>query len=135
MSAVNVEPVSVLRRADEPAHFLWQGRLYAVRAVRAHWIEPFEGGADPHAGSPEAGGTVPAALPALPVRGADDGTLVGEQAGWPHGQAQPDGHEVAGDRELWRVEAAAGRTARTGVFDLCVAWPAGRWTLTPVEDL
>ncbi len=26
-------------RADQPAQFLWRGRLYVVRAVLAHWIE------------------------------------------------------------------------------------------------
>lgn len=134
MSAVNVEPVSVLRRADAPAHFLWQGRLYAVRAVRAHWIEPFEDRVD-RQGASEPDGPGHGTLAPLPVRGADDGTVLGAPVACPdRSDARPDGGEVGGDRELWRVEAAAGRTARTGVFDLCVAWPAGRWTLTPVED-
>jgi hypothetical protein len=40
------------------------------------------------------------------------------------------------DRELWRVEAAAGMSARVEVFDLCRDVGAGppRWTATLVEE-
>jgi hypothetical protein len=40
------------------------------------------------------------------------------------------------DRELWRVEAAAGMSARVAVFDLCrdVATDPPRWTATLVEE-
>jgi hypothetical protein len=40
------------------------------------------------------------------------------------------------DRELWRVEAAAGMSARVEVFDLCRDVAAGppRWTATLVEE-
>lgn len=132
MSAVNVDSVSVLRRADEPAHFLWQGRLYAVRAVRAHWFEPFPVDGPDQQGMPrEATGSE---LPAIPVKGGDDRTVV--PARTRQDEPVPSSHtqQPAGDRELWRVEAAAGRTARSGVFDLCVAWPTGMWTLTQVEE-
>lgn len=33
------EPVEVRRRDDVPEQFLWRGRLYAVRAVLARWVE------------------------------------------------------------------------------------------------
>ena len=33
------DPVEVRRRDDDPAEFLWQGRLYAVREVLARWVE------------------------------------------------------------------------------------------------
>lgn len=38
------------------------------------------------------------------------------------------------ERELWRVEAAAGRSGRSGVFDLCFCWSDGRWSLVRVHD-
>jgi hypothetical protein len=40
------------------------------------------------------------------------------------------------DRELWRVEAAAGMSARLEVFDLCrdIAAERPRWTATLVEE-
>jgi Family of unknown function (DUF6504) len=40
------------------------------------------------------------------------------------------------DRELWRIEAAAGMSARVEVFDLCRDVAAGppRWTATLVEE-
>lgn len=85
-TVVAAERVDVLCRADQPAHFLWRGRLYAVRSVRAHWFE----GADQDRPTP--GGL---------------------------------------DRELWRVDAAPGRTAPVGVYDLCLTRPAGDWALTP----
>lgn len=39
MTRVVSEPVEVQRRDDEPAQFLWRGRLYLIHAVLAHWIE------------------------------------------------------------------------------------------------
>jgi hypothetical protein len=40
------------------------------------------------------------------------------------------------DRDLWRVEAAAGMSARLQVFDLCrdTAAEPSRWTATLVEE-
>lgn len=38
-----LDTVDVLRRDDTPAHFLWQGRLYAVRAILKHWVERDDG--------------------------------------------------------------------------------------------
>jgi hypothetical protein len=37
------------------------------------------------------------------------------------------------EREVWRVDAAAGRSATPGVYDLCVDG-AGRWTLARAYD-
>ncbi len=39
-----------------------------------------------------------------------------------------------GEREVWRVEARAGRTASTGVFDLVLDWSTGAWTLARTMD-
>lgn len=41
---------------------------------------------------------------------------------------------VETERELWRVEAAAGRMAGSGVYDLCLDWDTGRWSLARVLD-
>jgi hypothetical protein len=38
------------------------------------------------------------------------------------------------EREYWRVEAAAGRSGSSGVFDLCFDWSAGRWFLSRAHD-
>lgn len=38
------------------------------------------------------------------------------------------------EREVWRVEAAAGRCAPLGVYDLCLDAAAGSWTLTRTMD-
>lgn len=39
-----------------------------------------------------------------------------------------------GEREFWRVEAAAGRTGGWGVYDLCFDWSTGTWSLTRTMD-
>jgi hypothetical protein len=39
-----------------------------------------------------------------------------------------------GEREFWRVEARAGRSASPGVYDLCFDWSANRWQLVQVMD-
>ncbi len=39
MSRRYADPVEVRRRDTDPAQFLWQGRLYVVRAVQARWTE------------------------------------------------------------------------------------------------
>jgi hypothetical protein len=33
------DQVEVRRRDEDPAEFLWRGRLYLVREVLAHWVE------------------------------------------------------------------------------------------------
>lgn len=122
MTAPHIEQVNVLRRADEPAHFLWQGRLYAVRSVRAHWFEQRG-----HDGSPGPLGAIPVSATTLVAVGGDSP----EQR---PPLAPDDSDSTDADRELWRVEAAAGRSAVPGVFDLCLAWPGGEWTLSPVTE-
>ena len=112
------DPVDVRRRDDEPEQFVWRGRLYLVRNVLAHWVESgrwwrtaaAEGvySADISGGtgdSPDAGGGV------LPTTAVDDG-----------------------EREIWRVEAASGRHAGTGIYDLCFHWSTGAWTLLRTQD-
>jgi hypothetical protein len=94
-----------------PAAFLWRGRLYAVRSVLGHWRERrawwLEGAA--------------ARLLGLdPTLGPDRAPDVGADAGADVGAADA-GSEVVADlleREIWRVEAGAGRSDTIGVYDL-----------------
>jgi Family of unknown function (DUF6504) len=138
---------SVLARWREPGGWRWSGPGRAVTAP---------------AGAPTGGGT--AVIGSVPVEpghvsevpgGADDGqTTTGRVVGdlrqpryrptpppcrTPPGRRphppQVQRHALP-DRELWRVEAAAGMSARVEVFDLCRDVAAGppRWTVTLVEE-
>jgi len=106
------EQVEVARTADDPEMFLLRGRLCAVRSVLARWREP--------GGWRWPGPDRSAAMPAGAAAGAAMAVI----------------HSVPVDRELWRVEAAAGMSARVEVFDLCRDVAAGRprWTATLVEE-
>ena len=107
------EQVEVARTAGDPEMFLLRGRLYAVRSVLARWREPggwrWSGPSRSAAAAAGAGGGM-AVIHSVPV--------------------------ALADRELWRVEAAAGMSARVEVFDLCRDVAAGppRWTATLVEE-
>jgi hypothetical protein len=108
------EHIEVARTDGAPEQFLLRGRLHLVRSVLARWTEP--------------GGwrwSGPGAFAAA------------EPVGAGHGVAVINSVPVdLADRELWRVEAAAGMSARLEVFDLCrdtVADPP-RWTATLVEE-
>ena len=113
MRSVHEEPVEVARPGDSPEQFLLHGRLHVVRAVLARWVEPGGwrwSGPGRVAPAPPTGGTGVAVIHSVPVDLAD--------------------------RELWRVEAAAGRSARPQVFDLCrdTAAEPPSWTATLVEE-
>jgi hypothetical protein len=70
------------------------------------------------------------------VLGADEGGYDGQQAP----PIAPRGHvDLAAEREVWRVEAARGRTAAQddsgrGVFDLVFDWAQGSWRLARCAD-
>ena len=109
------EQVEVARTAGDPEMFLLRGRLYAVRSVLARWREP---------GGWRWSGPARAAGPAAAGAGSGAVAVI---------------HSVPvqlADRQLWRVEAAAGMSARVEVFDLCRDVAAGppRWTATLVEE-
>jgi hypothetical protein len=104
-----------------PAQFLWRGRLYLVRDVLAHWVElgtwwSVRGGRPPrrpgdrHAGGPNAS-----------VLYADtdaDGTGIERSIDTTTAPRSVAADVGAVEREVWRVEAAAGRSAVVGVYDL-----------------
>jgi hypothetical protein len=100
------DPVEVRRRDDDPAEFLWRGRFYAVREVLARWVETGAWWQRPEV-TAAAGGA-----------GA--------------GGASPTA--LAGEREVWRVEASRGREQGGGIYDLCFDWAAGGWTLLRAQD-
>jgi hypothetical protein len=97
---------------DAPMSFLWRGRLYVVRAVLGHWHERREWWA------------------AAAAR-----ALHGDEAGPAPGTGTTLDHE----RDVWRVEASAGRIFGNGVYDLCREpaadpSPTQAWRLVQVAD-
>ena len=110
MSRLHADAVEVQRRDDEPAQFLWRGRLYVVREVLARWTE-------------SGGWWRTAAVQAL-SSGGPDGT---------DASAGPVAVDD-GEQDWFRVEAGAGRSAGTGVYDLCFSWSSGCWSLARVLD-
>lgn len=100
-----------------PAQFLWRGRLYVVRAVLAHWIELGTWWAGPGSRSRRpAHGRTPAALPPAGQEDpAPDAVLLRRSVAFDVG---------AVEREVWRVEARAGRSSAVGVYDLVRDVPA-----------
>jgi hypothetical protein len=113
-----------------PAQFLWRGRLYLVRDVLAHWVEL-------------------GAWWSLPRRAGVPARVTGPGYGdGPDGADEPLPRSVAVDvgaveREVWRVEAAPGRSSSPGVYDLVRDVPArsgaapgaaSRWRLARTLD-
>ena len=107
---------------EAPEQFLWRGRLWKVRAVLAHWVET---------------GPWWQSTSAQAVIGAEDETDHADDAG-----PTPVG-DLLSERELWRVEAARGRSSALGqdgepdgggVFDLCLDWANGQWQLVGCVD-
>lgn len=115
------DPVEVRRgmvpgaggQMEGPEQFLWRGRLWKVCAVVAHWVET-----GPWWQTKE----VAPALGLEPAGSESRGTSV---------------HDLLGEREVWRVEAARGLVAADagrGVFDLSFDWVQGEWALTRCAD-
>jgi hypothetical protein len=93
--------------------FLWRGRLYVVRAVLGHWRERREWWA------------------AAAAR-----ALHGDESASPAAAATA----LEPERDVWRVEASAGRVFGNGVYELCRE-PSGdpspsaqSWRLVQVAD-
>src|SRR4051812_18073526 len=81
--------------AGAPMSFLWRGRIYVVREVLGHWHDRREWWATGAARALHGDEWAPAASAAQ-----------GAPAVLEH------------EREVWRVEASAGRTFSSGVYDL-----------------
>ena len=139
MTRLHADPVEVHKRDDEPDQFLWRGRLYVVREVLARWTESgrwWEAAAVQALGS----GDTADALRSGPLETAPiPSSPKWAQRAW--GEPAPDvgasvGPAAIDDRERswWRVEAGAGRSAGTGVYDLCFDWSTGGWSLARVLD-
>ena len=102
-----------------PEQFLWRGRIYLVRDVLAHWVELGAWWAAP--GRPTLSDVAAAA-------GAD------------RSGDEPPVRSIAADvgaveHEVWRVEAAPGRSANPGVYDLVRDVPAGCDVGSAPDDL
>lgn len=88
------EPIEVRVVGDQdnaPMSFLWRGRLYVVREVLGHWRDRREWWT---------------AAATRAVHGDEWTPTPGARVALDH------------EREVWRVEASAGRTYSTGVYDL-----------------
>ena len=139
MSRLHTDAVEVQRRDDEPAQFLWRGRLYVVREVLARWTESGGWWRSAAVQSLSAGD----AADDLPVAPLETAPLPPSpkwaQRAW--GEPAPDVDASVGpagiddgEQDWFRVEAGAGRAAGTGVYDLCFSWSTGRWALARVLD-
>ncbi|MDP9392918.1 MAG: DUF6504 family protein [Actinomycetota bacterium] len=138
MSRQYDDPIDVRRRDGVPAEFLWRGRLYVVREVLSCWVET------------GAWWQAPAARRAYGLAG-DDGAVVvvGDTADSDGSVRVIDatrldaGLNDAGlndigldetEREVWRVDASAGRMRGNGVYDLTFNWSTLAWTLVRALD-
>ena len=139
MSRLHTDAVEVQRRDDEPAQFLWRGRLYVVREVLARWTESGGWWRSAAVRSLSAGDAADG-LQATPLETAPlPPSPKWAQRAW--GEPAPDVDASIGpagiddgEQDWFRVEAGAGRAAGTGVYDLCFSWSTGRWALARVLD-
>ncbi|MDI2126170.1 DUF6504 family protein [Yinghuangia seranimata] len=137
MARRHIDPVEVLRSGGEPARFLWHDRLYVVREVLDHWVENEEWW---QAGAAPGSAARRNRLEAAGYGGATANNTNNTNAmgiGMAHttnaAGATATATLPAAEREVWRVEASAGRCAPLGVFDLRLD-PAGSWTLARTLD-
>ncbi|MEJ5868939.1 DUF6504 family protein [Pseudokineococcus sp. 5B2Z-1] len=102
--------------AEQPAAFVWHGRLHVVRAVLGRWYERR------------------AWWEQDPQRAEEAPVLVAAGSAAPRAARAVRAPSL--DREVWQVEASAGRAAGSGVYELCREDPAvpGGWTLRRVDD-
>lgn len=143
MGRRHADTIEVRRHDDAPEQFLWRDRLYVVREVLAHWVESGRWWSASSASSLLDGEPAPAG----PTVGAATSLVTAPipasprwaQRAW--GEPAPDVGAAAGpmrlddgEREVWRVEASAGRAFGTGVYDLSFDWSRGGWRLVRVAD-
>jgi hypothetical protein len=113
--------------ADVPASFLWRGRLYVVRSVLGHWRERRAWWNEPAAQALHGEGSASSPDTACSTVDAPDAVDS------PDAVDPPDAAGFAAEREVWRVEASAGRHVGVGVYDLCRG-PVSCWSLLRVAD-
>jgi hypothetical protein len=130
MQDVEMQDVS----AVQPTAFVWRDRLYVVRAVQTRWYERRTWWREA------------AAVALLGLRGDDDGRDGRGEVGTALtartstvAAVLDTADYLDGETEVWRVEAAAGRSCPIGVFDLArpvsmTGAPSGGWRLTRVAD-
>jgi hypothetical protein len=125
-SAAEAGPQGAAVGLSAPVAFVWRDRLYVVRAVLAHWYERRVWWREAAA----------SALLGLRSEGSGEVTAQGAVA-----LAAAPGELRAclepAERQVWRVEAAAGRSSPVGVYDLVhdpSAEPVTGWRLTGVDD-
>ncbi|WP_426566612.1 DUF6504 family protein [Angustibacter sp. McL0619] len=107
-----------------PVAFVWRDRLYVVRGVLAHWYER-------RVWWREAAATALLGLRAETSGGSTAQGAVALAPGEVRASLEP------AERQVWRVEAAAGRSSPVGVYDLVhdpSAEPVTGWRLTGVDD-
>ena len=137
MTRLHADAVEVQRRDDEPAQFLWRGRLYVVREVLARWTE--SGGwwraaaVQSLSAGDTAGDVAPLETAPIPSSAKWAQRAWGEPAPDVAASVGPAGVDD-GEQDWFRVEAGAGRAASTGVYDLCFSWSTGAWSLARVLD-
>jgi hypothetical protein len=113
------EPIDVQARPggpdepERPTAFVWRGRLYVVRGVLAHWYERRAWWRDT------------ASLTLLGLRADGEGTTgasgvagAATAQGTVAARAATSVLANAGERQVWRVEAAAGRSSPVGIYEL-----------------
>jgi hypothetical protein len=114
--------------AAQPDAFVWRDRLYVVRAVQTRWYER------------RAWWREAAAAALLGLRGDEQQRGAGSSGGGTATEVPAATAYLDGETEVWRVEAAAGRSGPVGVFDLARSVPAtsgaapSGWRLTRVAD-
>jgi hypothetical protein len=95
-----------------PGTFLWRDRIYVVREVLGHWQERRSWWAGPAARAVH-GDAGPGS------GGFSSSGSGGHSSGQVSGQvAEPVQDVLDQEREIWRVEASAGRMFGSGVYDL-----------------
>jgi hypothetical protein len=109
--------------AGVPTSFLWRGRLYVVRAVLGQWRERRAWWTT----------AVARAVHGVTEQGADEARGAGGGEGV---RVLTPGRRVVLDHErtVWRVEASAGRSFGSGVYDLSQGETPESWQLLRVTD-
>ncbi len=142
MGRRHADPIEVRRRDEVPEQFLWRSRLYVVRDVLEHWFESGQwwesmpamalvSGSDFARDDAQHGGELlTAPIPASPKWAQHAWGEPAPDVGAAVGPASIDD----GEQEFWRVEAACGRSAALGIYDLCFDWSRGSWRLMEVHD-